>query len=327
MSALSNDIATLELMVTILTIIIGLFAYLGFVNLNEIRAKISNLDDDARKKIDGIKEDADKKIALMEKEINLKILHAHNEANSKIENIQTLANQKLSEITGIKLQGESMLKILRNDADATINPSYIEAELDFIAMKLREKELKGEDFNIEDLFDLGRHHYARGYYQKAIERFMQVYSQNAKFPQITFYLGMAYDDLPNFDEAVKYYTASYENEIEFKTKALALSNRAYTYIEKARDWKRKVNNEKSTEFYKLAIDDFKTSLSILSDDPIVHYGLAIVYREIGDQQNGLSYFNSAEELIHRKHEYEILYSKKQYSHMNEALNNYYRFTK
>lgn len=269
-AALESDISTLEMMLTVLTVVIGLFAYLGIVNLTSIK----NEHDEMKRNLRGNRELLDK----MRLEID--------------KNIEDLKH-----------------------------PSHFKTSLDYLIEYGIGFLQLGKTSSFEDCLYMGLFHYSNNNYKDAVSFLEEALRQEPNNEYSLFYKALALDDLQNYQLANDAY-----NEVVAKAKNITLrwlshSNKAFTLIEIARD-----NNRDSVK-YNEAINEFNKAISIdpsLGNDPIINNGLALCYYEKGDKKTALQKYETAKLHISDSYKHEMLYSKKQYERMIEAINKYFR---
>ena len=156
-----------------------------------------------------------------------------------------------------------------------------------------------------------------------------------------FYLGMILDDNNRFNEALDRYNSVIIGKSSSKLKHYALSNKAFTHLELARNIE---NSEGKRTNYGSALSDFKEANSLVNEpNPINIGGLALVlhemeslgYKVIPEDIKKISKTNKGTELSNTIYQmyiqhiaqtsiHEHKYSKKQYERMIERINSYFR---
>lgn len=295
MDGLSSDISTLEMMLTVLAAILGLFAYFGIVRL-------LNMEEVQKKQIE----------------------------NFVAKNKKILRKLKLREV-----QQRDLIKQSKIQLNNPKNPVYNEEILELLTQDILRKNKNdyevvdymtlGKYYYAKNQFDMS--------IKKYKEAMDYCESKRVELPEdFYFYLALSYDDLPDYDKAISNYDEAYKNALKDTTKATIRSNEGFTYLEMARVERVKNNREGEENYLKRAERVFEEASKLNDKDSIIWYGRAITHYELIPNANNKTkamedYCTKAEENIGLRSEYEVNYSKRQYENTIAAINHYFKFQK
>lgn len=234
---LENDIATLEIMLTVLALVIGFFAYLGVHNFKETKESLKDTlkdSDEISAKFSVLTEKTEGQLSTLQEKIS-----------KELDFVTALKNEIGKIKQGIELDHSDLLKTMReinefkvalkdSSAEFAVKREKLKAEVlenvknhkhpSFFLPTLHylyESDLifvKEDSTQIEDLFLKGLYYYASENYSEAINFFKYVEEINENYKNICYYLALAFDDNLNFEKAIIYYhkcnTTSRENMIK-----------------------------------------------------------------------------------------------------------------
>jgi tetratricopeptide (TPR) repeat protein len=329
---LENDISTLEIMLTVLALVIGFFAYLGVSNIKETKDAIERTEDKSRKINDEIetiktklqeefKEANDVKNKILD--IRKSVQEDHNKMISTVQEIEFFKTSIMRDSSTEKHKKEKLKKEVYDNVEQHKHPSFYLPALHY----LYESELitiSIYDAKDTDLFIKGLYYYASENYDEAIKCYSEVNVKNKNFKNVNYYLALAYDDFPNYEKAIEYYKQCEVTNTDNFLKSISLSNLAFTLVEKARRCNEK---EEALKLYNEAQDYFNKHIGNNGEgqsDPVAHLGIAIINKEIDNIEVAEEFYTKSESLSNHSHKWEVLYSKKQYERMLEASYSYFK---
>ncbi len=327
---LENDISTLEIMLTVLALVIGFFAYLGVSNIKETKDAIERTEVKSRQINEEIaniktkleaefKEASEIKNKILE--IRTSVQEDQNKMQATKSDIEFFKDTILRDSSAEKHKKEKLKKEVYGNVEQYKHPSFYLPALHY----LYESELISVTYfegGTNELFIKGLYYYASENYDEAIKCYSQVKIKDSNFKNINYYLALAYDDFPDFDKAIQYYKECDTNNTDNFLKSIAYSNLAFTILEKAR--KSETKNE-AINYYKEVINLLEKHInSEGQNDPVAHLGLAITYKELDISVKADEFYKKSENLSNHNHKWEVLYSKKQYERMLEASYAYFK---
>lgn len=293
---IGNDIATIELSLAVAGIVIAFLVALGGYFLRQsIDSKTAALQaalDDLKKEL----EDLDDRFK---------------EIKSDAQTVDTL-------VTGLNKEIEEILKEIQMTELTKRNPYYNRPSLDFLALLARWKHSVSapeSPLTDDERFLLGCYQYSHDRWRQAIEEFQKISAEarGKNTYNVSFYLGLAYDDAQDYSSAIHHYTLEIEQPDPNRYfDALAYSNRGFTYVE--------------LEKYQDALADFEAA--IVADredryqDPYPHYGRAIALFRIdwaGRKSEILKALEHGERLEFANDHFRESYSRDQFRKMRETL--------
>ena len=137
-----------------------------------------------------------------------------------------------------------------------------------------------------------------------------------------FYYAMILDDNNKYIDAINEYT-DVEKSSNTMLSHYALSNKAFTLLELARNVD-KTNQNERVEAYNKTLEAFNQANKLQKGNPINTGGLALTYKELKDDVNANNHYIDYNNSVSDTSKYESNYSKKQYERMLERINQYFR---
>lgn len=292
---LGNDIATLEISLSIAGIVIAFLVALAGYYLNK-------LVENNTKEIENNKLNFQNKISTLEED--------YQEISSSYQNL----------VGKLKPGIDNIGKSITLNQVFSRNPYYNNGVLSFYALLIEWKRLLNTDedeLDDKENFLLGCYNYSRDNFIEA-QHFFDKVQKNPSSEldmHINFYLGLLHDDQRNFEQAISYYSKEIEQNTAFKS--LSYSNRGFTFLEQAKE------GDKSK--FEMAKLDFEKAISTSNKqiDPYPHYGIAICIFE----QQGFAEIEKIKAEIEVAQNYEMFhdsikenYSRKQFKSMEAHIN-------
>jgi len=282
-SALENDISTLEMMLTLLALLIGFFAFVG-VN------KISDYNIDLRK--------------------------LRSEYDTMIKNIDG------NEVILIKMQ-----ETIFTELNKFKNPQFFSSPISYLYDYIIIGNSENKKININHNLLKGLYNYINGNFGQAeidFNIYLSEFKDDKKSDNYIiakFYYAMILDDNNKYSDAITEYQAVQDLSTTNILSHYALSNKAFTLLELARNVDE--NNERQNA-YKTTLTAFEEADNLQNGNPINKGGLALTHKELKDKENANKYYHEYNYNVKETSKYESNYSKKQYERMLERINQYFR---
>jgi hypothetical protein len=298
--SIGTDISTLEMMLSIMTIFLGLFAFIGINSFRENRKEMEEEIVKSEKKLEKLQQRMEQYEYLHVEYEDFLIKYRREKAK-----LDADLDRKDSRIKNCK-------EIINEQSEKLINPMHYRAELDYMYnYELFEKTKLSDD----DKFHLGLYHIVNGNNIKAIESLMKL-----SIPIHKFYYAIAVDDSGNYMEAkVQYEKLIKALENDTIKCSIVKSNLGFTIIELMKIGKANTTDiKKAREYFQNRIintDD--------NDEIIAIYGQLIIdYLEnkIYDNKNKILKDSKNLKYIQKTSDYEYFYSKKQLERTFEKIN-------